>query len=313
MMTHRRHRIAFAALCLLLLALAACQGPPPPRDEAWRKLIRGHEAYLDLGGWRLHYVDLGGEGRPVMLVHGFADSAYCWHRNVTALAEGGFRPILVDQPGMGTSDAPPQGYVYSIENQAAAVWRLADSLGLGRVDLIGSSMGGGIVLYLGLRHPDRVERVVALDPAGYKPAKRPASRILTWPVIGRIASALMGKWTVRRALRDVYHDQAKVSDTLVEEYYAPMHRPGYKEALGGLAGQFFSDEFDRMTGEYAKFKPRLLIIWGDKDTWLPPDMGRRLRLAVPGSRLEMIPNCGHLPHQETPAVVNPLLLAFLMR
>jgi alpha-beta hydrolase superfamily lysophospholipase len=66
-----------------------------------------------------------------------------------------------------------------------------------------------------------------------------------------------------------------------------------------------------MTQRYGEIKSEVLIIWGENDPWLPVEFGRRLKSKIRASTLEVIEECGHLPHQEKPDIVNPLMIGFL--
>jgi pimeloyl-ACP methyl ester carboxylesterase len=294
-------------MLLAALLLVGCSGPIGRGDLKWHKLIASHSRHMDMGGYKLHYLDLG-QGRPVVMIHGFADSTYCWHANAKALLEAGLRLILVDQPGLGQSGIPPAPYTYSLENQAAAVMKLCDHLGLKRFSLVGSSMGGGIALYLAWRHPGRVERMVLLDPACFEP---PGIRWLALPGAGYLASLLGGRWSVGRGLKSAYYRDDLVNDAVIDEYARPTQKKGFFKVLSSLSSQYFSPAFHAMTKAYGQIKTPALIIWGQFDTWVPPEYGRRLHKALAGSELKVIKDTGHLPHQEDPRAVNRLLVDFL--
>ncbi len=289
------------------LIITGCSGAIGEGDLKWRKLTAHHSRYMDMGGYKLHYLDIG-KGQPVVMIHGFADSTYCWHSNIKALAEAGLRLIVVDQPGLGKSGVPPALYKYTLENQARSILKLCDRLKLSRFSLVGSSMGGGIALYLAWRHPDRVKRVALLDPACYEP---PGLRWMSLPGAGYVASILGGRWSIGRALKSAYYNDELVTEAAIDEYSRPAQRPGYFQVLHSLACQYFSPEFHSMAKSYGRIKAPILVIWGQYDTWIPPEYGQRLNNAIPGSKLEIINNTGHLPHQENPEEVNRLLVYFL--
>ncbi|HPQ70524.1 MAG TPA: alpha/beta fold hydrolase [bacterium] len=294
-------------LCVLLLTATACKVKVGPGDTAWRELVRAQRHDADLGGYTLHYIDLG-RGEPVVMIHGFADSTYCWHENVAPLVSAGKRLILVDQPGMGNSGLPPAPYRYTAENQAGEILKLLDKLNIERFALVGSSMGGGISLCLSLLHPQRVTKAVVIDPAAYR---MPDGAALAEPGMQPLVKVFGGRFFFRAALRQVYYDKNKVDDVLVDEYVRYANKDGYAHALTSLGRDYFSPEFDRMSGHYAELQPPVLAIWGLRDKWVPPAQGVRLAAQAPDCRLEYIPDAGHLPHQELPAAVNPLLVEFL--
>lgn len=294
-------------ICCLLPAVAACKVEVGPGDAAWQALVKEHRRTADLGGYKLHYIDIG-RGAPVVMIHGFADSTYCWHENVAPLLAAGRRLIIVDQPGLGHSELPPAPYRFTMENQAGEILKLIDRLGLKQFALVGSSMGGGIALYLSLEHPQRVTKTVAVDPAAYRPDD---PSVLGKPGMETIVKWFGGRWMYRAALRDTYYDADKVDETLVDEYVRYLDKDGYAKALTSLARDYFSPVFEQMTQRYGAMQVPVLAVWGAHDTWVPPEQGVKLNTQAPHCRLELIPDAGHLPHQEIPAAVNPLLLEFL--
>lgn len=300
----------FTVLSLAALTLAGCKIRIGEGDRAWNDLTASHRRVADMGAYEMHYIDMG-QGEPVVMVHGYSDSTYCWHENVRPLLDAGFRVILVDQPGLGRSGIPQKPYTFSIENQAGEVLKLLDQLHLENFNLVGSSMGGGIVLYLSLQHPDRVLRAVVIDPPCYPPPGHGLHRVLAMPGVVHVAPAFAGRWTIRSSLRDVYFNDEKVDEVLVDEYARAMNKPGFLKVLASLSGDYFSDEYKRMTEEYDRLAPPLLIIWGENDKWVPKTFGEKLHQEVSGSRYEVLKDCGHLPHQELPDIVNPILVGFL--
>lgn len=277
-----------------------------PGDEQWNRRVDPHRGTTDVGGFRLHYIDLG-EGYPVVMIHGYADSTYTWHNNVDALLEAGFRVILVDQPAMGRSELPPRGYTFSMENQAGAIGTLLSGLGIDRYHVVGHSMGGGIALYLSLES-GKVDRTAVVAPACYPPKRPPW---FSRPGIEYLNYLFGGRWMIRVALWDLFGRKGRVEQKLVDEYVRSLNKPGYVKALALLARQYFSEEYREMSRRYRELADRLLIVWGDRDTWAPPKWGTRLHEAVEGSALHMFPGCGHLVHHQEAGRINTLLADFL--
>ncbi len=276
-------------------------------DEAWHALVGPHRRDLMLGGFSTHYIDMG-TGRPVVLIHGLADSTYGWHGNVKALLEAGFRVILVDQPGMGRSGFPPAPYRYTLENQASAVRMVLDHLNVRRFDLVGNSMGGGLALYLAWKLEARVSTATVISPVCYRVGRH---GFMAMPGARIMARLVPDRWIVRRMMEDIYFDRGRLTERLIDEYVFAVRRSGFIDAVVSMRLQYFSDEFDRMTAWYARMRCPLLIVWGDHDRWVSRRYGRRLHEAVSGSRFELIGNAGHVPHQERPGAFNELLLDFL--
>jgi pimeloyl-ACP methyl ester carboxylesterase len=118
--------------------------------------------YIDTGDVRLHAV-IGGEGPPLLLVHGWPESWYAWRLLMPALARD-FEVFAVDQRGMGLSDKPAGGY--DTGTQAGDLVALMDALGHERFAVVGHDTGFAISYALAADHPDRVERVALLEIPG---------------------------------------------------------------------------------------------------------------------------------------------------
>ena len=297
-------------LCLIAGSVTfswGCKKDPGPGDRSWHQVVANHLREVDVGGYSLNAVDMG-TGNPVVMIHGFADSAYCYHRNVQTVLEHGFRVVLPEPPGLGQSDIPPAPYVYSVENQAEAIRTCLDRMGIERFILVGHSMGGGIALYLATHYPQRIAKLMIIDAACYDPKRFQFFRL---PGASHIAGAIAGRWLIRMALNDVFYDKSKVTDAMVSEYAQPLRKPGYVKVLAGLSKQYFSEAHTAMQSRYGHLDTPLFIVWGREDTWLPPEFGETLASTAPHARLYLLKDAGHSPHQEQPEVFNKLLAEFL--
>jgi pimeloyl-ACP methyl ester carboxylesterase len=296
--------IPFFVFCFLGCSFKIGKG-----DKVWNDFVSPHSKLADMGNYKMHYIDIG-KGKPIVLVHGFSDSTYCWHNTIHELIDAGFRLIIVDQPGMGKSEIPPEPYIFSIENQSKEIIRLTEKLQLKEFSLIGHSMGGGIALYISYLYPQKAMNTIAIDPACFRLPKR---ILLTYPGMTHIASVFAGRWSVKMALKDVYYNDDKVDDKLIDEYTRPMVKPNYLKLLVSLSKQYFSDEFDRMVDHYDKMNIPLLIIWGEQDEWIPVEYGIKLHEKIPNSKLVILNKCGHNSHQECSAGVNSEIMKFMVR
>jgi len=276
-------------------------------DRIWNEFVAPHRKVMDMGNYKMHYINIG-QGEPVVMVHGFADSTYSWHENIKTLLEAGFRVIFVDQPGHGRTEMPPEPYIYFIENQASEILKLTNALQLERFNLVGQSLGGVITLYISFNYPQKLQKAIVINPPVFGPPHRLA---LTYPGMAYLASAFAGRWTLKFNLKSVYYDDNKVDDILIDEYTRPTQKPGFWKMLSSLSNQCFSSEFDRMSKNYHQTSMPLLIIWGEQDEWIPLEIASRLHEEIINSRLVTLRNCGHNSHQECSDRVNPIILEFL--
>jgi esterase len=115
--------------------------------------------FVTLYGLQFHYLDWGGGGQPLVMLHGFTGHAHTWDKTAGGLSDQ-FRPLALDQRGHGDSDWAP---VYGSRPMVADVLRFLDAIQVDRVVLMGLSMGGNVAYLFAASHPERVERLVVLD------------------------------------------------------------------------------------------------------------------------------------------------------
>jgi pimeloyl-ACP methyl ester carboxylesterase len=155
---------------------AAPEGPgsvagAPNLPDGFAETFASH--YIDTGDLRLHAV-IGGEGPPLLLVHGWPESWYAWRHLMPTLAED-FKVIAVDQRGMGLSDKPEGGY--DTGTQAADLVAMMEALGHSQFAVVGHDTGFAISYALAADHPHRVERVALAEIPG-SPGAAPAPPVL---------------------------------------------------------------------------------------------------------------------------------------
>ncbi|HEX9611591.1 MAG TPA: alpha/beta hydrolase [Gemmatimonadales bacterium] len=293
------------AACTILALLAACRAAPIPSDQRFPAGTRFRDGYRAVDGTRLRMVDTG-RGSPVVFLHGFGASLYTWRKTLAPVAAQGYRVIAIDNRGFGFSDKPARGYGNAA--YARLVVALLDSLGVSSAVLVGHSMGGAIAAEVALAHPDRVRGLVLIAGAGYG-IRWPASlKLARWPVLGRVATALRGRWITGRLLRSTYADPSRVTERDVDQYYAPVPEADYGRALRGVLREF---RFDSLVGRLGAIEAPTLVLWGAEDRWIPLSTGRRLASELPRAAFVVIPNAGHASPDEAPDEVNRFLIAFL--
>jgi pimeloyl-ACP methyl ester carboxylesterase len=307
----RRRAIRIAAVLVLLacvLALLALLDRPPVVPGSWLRSASLEARYETVDGRRLRYVRAG-SGPAVVLVHGFGSSIYTWKDLIAPLAAR-HDVVALDLPGFGQSDQPAD---LSFEDFPRAVVGLMDRLSLDRAALVGNSMGGATAAVVAARHPERVSSLVLIDAAGFNLAEadRPGIVRLTGSPLGALVFALPGKrLVVEASLRQVFHDDARVTPERVSEYLAAARRPGTFAALRSL-GASLEGRSSLVAESLPRVEARTLVLWGGEDRWIPPAHAEHFAAAIPGARKVVIPGCGHVPQEEVPEEVARLLLEFL--
>ena len=273
------------------------------------------EAWVEVGSLRTHYLT-GGDGPPLVLLHGHGESSASWRWVLPALARTN-RVYAPDFPGAGDSTKPA---VYSQPPSFYSDFLAAflDTLGLARVTLVGNSHGGNTALRLALAAPDRVTALALVDSSGLGRVINPALIALTLPGYGDAAVAWLStplgapQWVAMLASLAFALPLLAPPDWLAQQYrlaVTPGHLHGAVACLRGelgLGGQreVFLDELPRLPMP-------TLVIWGMNDMVIPSYQAVAAAGRLNNGRLVLIPNCGHLPQVEQPdrfvAALSPFL------
>jgi len=238
-----------------------------------------------------------GEGPPLLLLHGF-DSSFLEFRRIAPLLAPHHRLVIPDLHGFGFGPRPafaPQGPEPVLGHLAALIEVLEgrpDTAGL--LGVIGASMGGSVALCLARRHPDRVERLLLLAPAGLTGRPMPLPPLLDSLGVRFLALPGVRKGLCRSAFAA---PEADVGPAELEIASLHLASPGWAPALarfarsGGFAG----------CGEPLPPQP-LAVLWGADDRILRPPQQRAAQRLL-GERCHTLDRCGHLPHIDRPQAV----------
>jgi pimeloyl-ACP methyl ester carboxylesterase len=277
--------------------------------------------YADLAGVRLHYVEAG-EGPLVVLLHGFPEFWFSWRFQIPALAAAGFRVVAPDMRGYNLSDKPKGVEGYALERLARDVECLIGALGEERAVVVGHDWGGIVAWAVAMLHPERVERLAILNV----PHPERFSRGLRTPrqlVKSSYAFFFQIPWLPERVLRagdfalvrSVFRNDPVRSGTFDEEdidrYVEALSRPGALTA----AINYYRALARRAPTLARKLRRRIgapvMVIWGQRDLFLVPELARPDPALVPDARVERLPDASHWVQQDRPERVNALLLDFL--
>ena len=308
-MTRRSTGCAVAAAALVLAALLLLPEPAPGPVGGWMARAEVAPAFVDVPGARVRYVRKG-SGPPVVLLHGFASSLYTWKDVLPALAAG-HDVVAIDLPGFGGSSIPRPLQATSYPGVVLAVM---DRLGLDRASLVGNSLGGSVAVAVAGEHPERVDRLVVIDSAGFNFRARDRPWILRLVAAPGVAAAVerlpVRRRLVAAGLRQVFFHDELVTEERIDEYAAPMLRPGAARAAAELLAAPGPPDFAALI---TRVRAPTLVIWGREDTWIPVEHAGRFTAAIPGATAVVLDACGHTPQEEKPADVAALLQRFLAR
>lgn len=286
-------------------------------DEATRSSVPGSFVWLSDGC--THYELCGphplpmGEGTgvraPVVLVHGFSVPYFIWDPTFDFLTASGFRVLRYDLFGRGYSDRPKARY--NIDLFCKQLRELVDTLGFEYINLIGLSLGGPISATFTMRHPERVRKLVLVDPAGAKPVTIPQLlKAATAPGFGELALGLFGSKGLAKGVKSDFYEPAHVK-AFVDKYMVQMQYKGFMRAILSTMRHGMLGDFTEIYNKIGEQGTPTLLFWGRDDKTVPFTHSDPIRNVIPQAEFHAFDHCGHIPHYEKPDEANPLLLEFL--
>lgn len=273
------------------------------------------EHRLELAGHETRALELLGTGPPVLLVHGFMDSADTWRKTLASLAARGRAALAVDLPGFGRASRLARDELVLPQQDAlvaAAVEHLAEQAGE-PVVLVGNSLGGCLVLRAAERAELPLAGIVPVAPAGFD---HPAwFRMIEGDALVRtVLSGPLPERLVRTFVGQAYRQLAFARPRAIEAAAVDAfvgHLASQRDVRRSLAtGRRLIAELD-MPFDLARIRVPVLLVWGDRDRMVSHRGSRHLVAALPGLEYELLPGCGHCPQLEAPERFAALLEDFV--
>ncbi|EWC42709.1 alpha/beta fold hydrolase [Stutzerimonas stutzeri] len=263
-------------------------------------------------------------GRTALLLHGKNFCGATWERTIEVLSKAGYRVIAPDQVGF-CSSSKPEGYQFSFAQLAHNTQALLEQKNMGRVTLIGHSMGGMLAARLALNYPQRVERLVLVNPIGLEDWQ--AEGVPYAPIDQLYQSELKTDFDSIKAYQQKF-------------YYNGDWKPEYDRWVEMLAGMYAGDGKEQVAWnqaqtsemvftqpvihEFSRIEAPTLLLIGGLDRTAPganrapedvakrlgnyPELGRRAAAMIPDARLVAFPDLGHSPQVEAPDEFHRALL-----
>lgn len=258
--------------------------------------------HVTVDGHDVPYLE-GGAGPPLLLLHGFGANKDHWTM-IAPLLTPHYRVIAPDIPGFGDSSRLP-GAGYSLDDMMRRLAAFADALGLDRFHIGGNSMGGYLSALFATRHPERVDSVWLLAPAGVMSAEPSETLALIEAGENPLIATDMAAFD---RLADLCFT---VQPPMPSRFKQPLLERSIREA------PFNQHIFEQLFGEpvtledtAAACRAPTLLVWGDNDRVLHPSGQRILEPLLPRVRTHLMSRMGHVPMIERPAETAKDYLAF---
>lgn len=289
--------LLIAIALLISVFVAASYHADIPVDDLRAEFTNQESQFIDVLGMSVHYRDEG-SGPLLVLIHGTAASLHTWDGWVDALQDD-FRIVRLDIPAFGLTGPDPTGD-YSIDRYVEFLEAFASALNLESFALAGNSLGGEIAWRYALAHPQRVNRLVLVDAVGYARSEGQkenlAFKLARTSGFKTVMSKITPRFLYKQGLLEVYGDDSKVTEELVDRYFRLSLREGNRRAFAErvIAAQV------PIKGDVRNITQPTLILWGADDLWIPLEHGRNFARDIDGSQLVVYPGVGHVPMEEIP-------------
>ena len=282
--------------------------------------LRGlREGYAQVGDQRIHYVEAG-DGPMILLLHGFPEYWYGWRKQIRPLAEAGFRVVAPDLRGYNLSSKPDGVGAYDSGLLADDMRGFIRERGAESALLVGHDWGGSVAWVTAMHHPEVVDRLAILNAAHprklsqglHHPGQLKKSWYFFFFDLPELPESVVraDNWRfLRHFLRDA-RPQAFTSND-IERYVEAWSQPGAATAMINYYRSSVRQPPKRAEAQIRPVQAPTLVIWGQNDRYLSPDLAEPEHDDVPNlAKVERLPDASHWVHHDEPERVNQLLADF---
>ncbi len=288
-----------------------------PNEAALEEFSR-QKRYLDVGAWRVAYLDQG-EGPPVVLLHGCPFHAYQWRDLIERLQ--GYRILAPDLLGLGDTQVRLTDD-YRLPNDVTMVIGFLDALGVQQADFVTADHGAATLQLLMRDHPERIRRAVITNAEAYdqwpSEPERPYLELVVNPWLSPLFRFALGFKAIQREVFGVavHREEAFTDEVLYAYTRAHIATPERWARLQRFFRWQLDPEHNRVTlgavEGMRRFEKPTLLLWGRQDTNFGPALAERLASDIPGVvGVTYLENSAHMPFQEEPDLYAAAVLEFL--
>ncbi|PRP93160.1 Haloalkane dehalogenase [Enhygromyxa salina] len=266
-------------------------------------------AKVSVDGLEIAYRECG-EGRPVLLIHGWPTSSFLW-RNVMPGIAAHRRVIAIDLPGFGDS-SKPLDRSYSFRMYERVLDGFLDALSVDELGLCVHDLGGPIGLYWASQNSARIERLALCNTLAYPELSWAAKAFLAATVTPGFRRALTSQWGLAQALRLGVSDRSRLPPDAIEGIQRPFQTAAARKALLAAGRGLSQDGLETIASWLPRVDVPVRIIYGARDRILP-DIRKtvdRLVRDLPQAEVSVFDDCGHFLQEERPAELGELLGQF---
>jgi len=275
------------------------------------------KVHLPQSGYDIAYTDEGKGEQTIIFIHGLGSYLQAWNKNVEGL-KSNYRCISVDLPGYGKSSKKPHSGLMTF--YAGVVNELVKELHLSKVYLAGHSMGGQISITTSLFYPDIVKGLILVDPAGFEPFDK-GQRQWFRNIMTLDGVRLTTPEAIQNNLATNFYKLPEDAEFMITDRIAMRTAIDFNDYCYAVV-QSVSGMIDNPILNYLQdIKVPTLIFFGENDNLIPNrylnpgktvDIAKSGAAKITGSKLIMVPKCGHFMMFEKPDVFNKELMNFML-
>lgn len=292
----------FIKIIFLAIISTACtlgiQSIPATQIEGKYANPNDGSRFVEIEGTRVHYRDQGNsKGHPLVLIHGIISSLHTWDGWVDEL-KGEYRIIRFDLPGFGLS-GPLANESYSRENYVHFLDAFFKKLNIVKPHIVGNSLGGFVAWNYAATYPDKVNKLILLDPAGYPFDPPWIVEMATLPAVGQATQLISPRFIAKWTLEDIYGKDYRPSEETVDRYYEIFLKEGNRQ----MCAKVFLDLLKYRhyePKEIATIKNPTFIMWGADDKFIPVAQHLLWAKDLPQAKIKIYQGFGHIPMEENP-------------
>ena len=281
-------------LGLIIIIFYSLQMPDKEMEYLTERYTDEESKFIDIQGMKVHY-KIEGQGPTIILLHGTASSLHTWDVWTRVLKDS-FKVIRLDLPAYGLTGPNPERK-YGFEFYRNFLQEFMNKLGVESCILGGNSFGGNLAWQMAVHFPERIDKLILVDASGYPTEELPAIfKLARNPILSKVIKNLTPRSLIEKNVLEVYHNDSKVTQALIDRYFELTLREGNRDAFIDRANTEFIDESNRIS----EIQCPTLILWGQHDSWTPLQWAYQFEEAIKNSRLIVYPDAGHVPMEEIP-------------
>jgi 2-hydroxy-6-oxonona-2,4-dienedioate hydrolase len=258
---------------------------------------------VEVFGQKIHYLEAGA-GPNVILLHGLGGDSTNWIATTSALSTK-FHVWVPDQIGFGASDKPM--IPYRVGTLVDFLEGFCKKAGIDKATVVGNSLGGWTAMAFTLAHPERVEKLVLVDSAGYSFEKSGTPKPTKQTLQGLNPSTIEGS---KGVLGIIFANKSFATQANAEALFTAHLKKNDGYTIDQFIESILRGE-DFLDGKLGGIKAPTLVLWGRGDMLTPLASGQMFAKDIPGAQIAIFDNCGHVPQMECAGPFNLALLRFL--